>query len=104
MKTSTPSSKERIEHILLAINKIQQYTADHTLQTFLNDNGIGTLIHYPIPPHLQDAYKFLSFAQGDFPIAEEIANTCLSLPMWPGITKNEIQLIGEHISLYCSNN
>ena len=74
------------------------------LQTFLNDNGIGTLIHYPIPPHLQDAYKFLSFAQGDFPIAEEIANTCLSLPMWPGITKNEIQLIGEHISLYCSNN
>jgi len=37
MKTSTPSSKERIEHILLAINKIQQYTADHTLQTFLKD-------------------------------------------------------------------
>ena len=38
MKTSTPSSKERIEHILLAINKIQQYTADHTLETFLNDH------------------------------------------------------------------
>ena len=37
MKTLAPSSKERIEHILLAINKIQQYTAEHTLQTFLND-------------------------------------------------------------------
>ncbi|HWH63275.1 MAG TPA: DegT/DnrJ/EryC1/StrS family aminotransferase, partial [Ginsengibacter sp.] len=55
------------------------------LQKYLTDNGIGTLIHYPIPPHLQKAYHKLGFKAGDFPIAEEIANTCLSLPIWPGM-------------------
>lgn len=65
------------------------------LQTFLKQNGIGTLIHYPIPPHLQAAYVSLGFKKGDFPIAEEIANTCLSLPIWPGMTKEQV----EHIAL-----
>jgi dTDP-4-amino-4,6-dideoxygalactose transaminase len=60
------------------------------LQSFLNIKGIGTLIHYPIPPHLQDAYSFLGKKIGDFPIAEEIASTCLSLPIWPGMKKEEV--------------
>jgi dTDP-4-amino-4,6-dideoxygalactose transaminase len=60
------------------------------LQTFLNSKGIGTLIHYPIPPHLQDAYSFLGKKIGDFPIAEEIASTCLSLPIWPGMKKEDV--------------
>src|SRR5690606_14572011 len=51
------------------------------LQSFLLDKGIGTMIHYPIPPHLQKAYNNLGFTKGDFPIAEEIADSCLSLPM-----------------------
>jgi dTDP-4-amino-4,6-dideoxygalactose transaminase len=55
------------------------------LQSYLNDNGIGTMIHYPIPPHLQEACKHLGFTRGDFPIAEELANTMLSLPLWPGL-------------------
>ncbi len=63
------------------------------LQTFLKQNGIGTLIHYPIPPHLQAAYVSLGFKKGDFPIAEEIANTCLSLPIWPGMTKEQVEYI-----------
>jgi dTDP-4-amino-4,6-dideoxygalactose transaminase len=56
----------------------------------LKQEGIQTMIHYPIPPHLQKAYRHLGFKKGDFPIAEEIANTCLSLPIWPGMdtTKN----------------
>ncbi len=62
------------------------------LQNHLSENGIGSLIHYPIPPHLQKAYAHLGFKKGDFPIAEEIANTCLSLPMWPGMKK---EMIGE---------
>jgi dTDP-4-amino-4,6-dideoxygalactose transaminase len=60
------------------------------LQAFLNSKGIGTLIHYPIPPHLQDAYSFLGKKIGDFPIAEEIASTCLSLPIWPGMKKEDV--------------
>ncbi len=61
-----------------------------TLQKHLAENGIGSLIHYPIPPHLQTAYKSLGFKKGDFPIAEEIADTCLSLPIWPGMTEKQI--------------
>ena len=58
------------------------------LQVELNAKGIQTMIHYPVPPHLQKAYKQLGFKKGDFPIAEEIAKTCLSLPVWPGMQLN----------------
>jgi dTDP-4-amino-4,6-dideoxygalactose transaminase len=56
-------------------------------QSKLTDNGIGTLIHYPIPPHLQKAYEHLQCAQGSYPIAEKMAEEVLSLPM--GIHLNE---------------
>jgi dTDP-4-amino-4,6-dideoxygalactose transaminase len=59
----------------------------------LKEKGIQTMIHYPIPPHLQKAYKHLGYKKGDFPIAEEIANTCLSLPIWPGINSSMIESI-----------
>ncbi len=64
-----------------------------SLQARLNNQGIGTLIHYPVPPHLQQAYKYLGYKQGDFPIAEEIAKTILSLPIWPGMSNEQIQFI-----------
>lgn len=73
------------------------------LQKFLGDNGIGTLIHYPIPPHLQKAYQHLGFKKGDFPIAEEIANTCLSLPVWPGMQKDQIIYMVQKIKLFFEN-
>ena len=67
------------------------------LQVELNSNGIQTMIHYPVPPHLQKAYKHLGYKEGDFPIAEEMAKTCLSLPIWPGLKKVEIENISEII-------
>jgi dTDP-4-amino-4,6-dideoxygalactose transaminase len=63
------------------------------LQQELNEKGIQTMIHYPVPPHLQEAYKYLGYKGGDFPIAEEIARTCLSLPVWPGILKSDLEKI-----------
>lgn len=60
------------------------------LQNELAKHNISTMIHYPKPPHLQKAYDFLGFNVGDFPIAEEIANTTLSLPMDPHISDDEI--------------
>lgn len=63
------------------------------LKTFLGERDIGTMIHYPIPPHLQVAYRDLNFKKGDFPIAEEIAQTCLSLPLWPGLAGVNIERI-----------
>lgn len=63
------------------------------LQQYLTNEGIGTLIHYPIPLHLQDAYQHAGYQKGSFPIAEEIADTCLSLPMWPGLNEEQIKEI-----------
>jgi dTDP-4-amino-4,6-dideoxygalactose transaminase len=70
------------------------------LQVYLGENGIGTMIHYPVPPHLQEAYKDLGFESGDFPIAEEIAQTALSLPLWPGMSKEEVTVVSQNIKSF----
>lgn len=68
------------------------------LEKHLNEAGIGTNKHYPIPMHLQECYRELGFCEGDFPIAEEISKTELSLPMYYGITDEEINYIVEMIN------
>ena len=68
------------------------------LETFLNERGIGTNKHYPIPMHLQECYKDLGFKNGDFPIAEEISATELSIPMYYGMTDQEIQYVIDSIN------
>ena len=73
------------------------------LQNYLADNDIGTLIHYPISPHLQKAYQHLGFKRGDFPIAEEIADTCLSLPIWPGMNKIQVTYMAQKIKYFFEN-
>jgi dTDP-4-amino-4,6-dideoxygalactose transaminase len=60
------------------------------LQKHLASQGIGTLIHYPIPPHLQAAYQGLGYARGAFPIAEIIHNEVLSLPMGPHLAPDDV--------------
>ncbi|MDD4927941.1 MAG: DegT/DnrJ/EryC1/StrS family aminotransferase [Gallionella sp.] len=66
---------------------VVQHQQRDILQTQLGEVGIGTLIHYPIPPHLQQAYAAACLIQGQFPIAEKIANQCLSLPIGPHLDK-----------------
>ncbi|RWY57323.1 DegT/DnrJ/EryC1/StrS family aminotransferase [Mucilaginibacter gilvus] len=63
------------------------------LRAFLKNKGIATAIHYPIPAHLQKAYGGLGYKQGDYPIAEELAATSLSLPMNPGMAIEDVQCI-----------
>lgn len=70
------------------------------LEKFLNDAGIGTNKHYPIPMHLQECYKDLGFKEGDFPIAEEISATELSLPMYYGMTDEEIQYVIDKVNKF----
>lgn len=65
------------------------------LESYLSGKGIGTNKHYPIPIHLQECYKELGFREGDFPIAEEISKTQLSLPMFYGMTDEEVQYVIE---------
>jgi len=63
------------------------------LQRHLQEAGIGTLIHYPIPPHLQQAYADLGHGKGDFPLAEQIADEVLSLPMGPHLAPEAVERV-----------
>lgn len=63
------------------------------LEKYLNDNGIGTVKHYPIPMHEQECYKDLGYKHGDFPIAEEISATVISIPMYYGMTDDEVSYV-----------
>ena len=63
------------------------------LHKHLADSGIGTMFHYPVPPHLQDAYAESGYIRGAFPIAEKMSQYVLSLPMGPNLTKMKQQLV-----------
>ena len=54
-------------------------------------------MHYPIPLHIQPAFKKLGYKEGDFPVAEETANEILTLPLYPELTRNQIQHIAERV-------
>lgn len=56
---------------------------------FLNERNIGTIIHYPIPPHLQECYEYLGYKKGAFPITEKFADEVLSIPLYNGMTNEE---------------
>ena len=68
------------------------------LEKYLNEKGIGTNKHYPIPMHLQECYKDLNIPKGALPIAEEISATELSIPMYYGLTDKEIQYVIDAIN------
>ena len=67
---------------------------------YLNSKNIGSIIHYPIPPHLAEAYKYLGYKRGDFPIAEHFADTVLSIPMYNGMTKEEQNYVIDAINCF----
>jgi dTDP-4-amino-4,6-dideoxygalactose transaminase len=70
------------------------------LQKFLNQKGITTLIHYPIPIHLQEAYGDLNKREGDYPVAELIAKRILSLPIFPELTYDEARYLVDCINSF----
>ncbi len=70
------------------------------LEQHLKERGIGTNKHYPIPIHLQECYRDLGFGPGKFPIAEEISKTELSLPMYYGMTDEEIGYVIEAVNAF----
>ncbi len=72
----------------------------NNLEAYLYENGIGTNKHYPIPIHLQKCYENLKIKSGELPIAEEISATELSLPMYYGLTDEQIQYIIDIINKF----
>lgn len=71
-----------------------------SLQKVLEQNGIQTQIHYPIPPHLAKCYHFLGHKKGDYPITESYADEVLSLPIYTGMTLEEQDYVIEKINVY----
>lgn len=78
-----------------------RHTQRDALQKTLTEAGIGTMIHYPIPPHLQPAYAELSIRSDSFPITEKIHNEVLSLPIGPHIFSSQVSLICSSVNSIC---
>jgi dTDP-4-amino-4,6-dideoxygalactose transaminase len=60
---------------------------------YLNENGVATGLHYPVPLHLQNCFKYLDYKKGDFPVSEELAETGLSLPMYPEMSDEQVEYV-----------
>ena len=90
-----PKTAQSASHVYhLFVVRTEQRDA---LQAHLQKAGVGTLIHYPIPPHLQPAYSELGYKKGDFPLAESIAQTALSLPLYPGLSAEALAYVCQSI-------
>lgn len=70
------------------------------LQHHLEKAGVGTIIHYPLPPHLQEAYASDGYAKGDFPITESMADELLSIPIGPHLSEAEAEYVADQISAF----
>jgi dTDP-4-amino-4,6-dideoxygalactose transaminase len=95
---SVPDWAEPVWHLFVVRSKNREQ-----FQQQLNQAGINTLIHYPIPPHLQAAYKKLNFSEGSFPISEQIHKEVLSLPIGPAMLNQQIKQVVDAVkaSLEC---
>jgi dTDP-4-amino-4,6-dideoxygalactose transaminase len=97
----TPASEGRTEHVYHLY--VIQVDERDKLQSFLTQKGIQTLIHYPIPAHLQKAYAHLGYKKGDLPVSERVAERILSLPMFPELTDDQIDYVIESIRQFQAN-
>ena len=83
-----PENTKHVYHLY----EIQVPNPDHFLQ-YMKDNGIECNRHYPIPCHLQEAYKNLGYKRGDCPNAEKLADHCATIPMFPEMTEEEVNIV-----------
>lgn len=93
-----PVTASGCSHVFHIFNIRTKYR--DALQAWLLAQGISTAIHYPVPVHLQPAYRFLNYKQGDFPVAEELALTNLSLPLFSGLTEQEQQVVVQAVKQF----
>jgi dTDP-4-amino-4,6-dideoxygalactose transaminase len=93
-----PTEKEQAKHVyhLFDIRTKKR----NSLQASLKEKGIETLIHYPIPIHLQKAFKELGCRRGDLPLTEQYAREILSLPFFPEMTESEVEEVATQIKTF----
>lgn len=95
LEVRCPVEKEQARHVYHLF--VIQTKKRNALQVFLKEKGIDTLIHYPVPIHLQKAYKELGYRRGDFPITEKYAQEIISLPFYPELTSEEMIEVQEQV-------
>ena len=93
-----PSSSPQARHVyhLFVIRTPRR----NALKEYLMARHIETAIHYPVPPHLQKSFLDLGYKKGAFPVTEAIAETGLSLPLWPGMDESQVEYICENIRAF----
>ncbi len=64
----------------------------------MKERGIGTLVHYPVPPHLSEAYRCLGYGRGSLPVTEHYADTVCSIPLYNGMTESEADMVAEAVN------
>jgi dTDP-4-amino-4,6-dideoxygalactose transaminase len=96
-----PYSKHVYHLFVIKVNEGGSKRRDE-LAKYLNDNGVSTGLHYPIPLHLQPCFKDLGYKHGDFPISENIAECGLSLPMYPELSDEQIEYVSSMIKKFFS--
>ena len=92
---NVPDWAEPVWHLFVV-----RHAQRDALQKSLNDAGIGTMIHYPIPPHMQVAYSELGYKEGTFPIAEKIRKEVLSLPLGPHLAEKHLNKVLSNVVEY----
>jgi dTDP-4-amino-4,6-dideoxygalactose transaminase len=93
----TPKEAENRRHVY-HVYSVRVQNRDQLMKG-LSDRGIGCGVHYPIPIHLQPAYKSLGYKHGDFPTSEKCAREFLSLPMFPELTPVQVQRVVEELKM-----
>ena len=92
-----PLQRENSDHVWHLF--VIRHNKRNKLQEFLIEKGISTLIHYPIPPHLQKAFQFLNLKKGCLPISEKLHKQVLSLPIDPLMSKKSISYVIKHVNM-----
>jgi dTDP-4-amino-4,6-dideoxygalactose transaminase len=72
----------------------------NALRDYLASNGVGTAMHYPLPLHLQKCFAHFGYKSGDFPVSEQAASECLSLPIYPELTDEQQDYVAEQIRAF----
>ena len=93
-----PETRNGAEHVYHVFPLLCEKREE--LQRYLLDKGIHTLIHYPIPPHLQKCYEYLGHRKGEYPLSESYAAQELSLPIYAGMPDEEVKLVTDAVNSF----
>ncbi|MHB8280205.1 MAG: DegT/DnrJ/EryC1/StrS family aminotransferase, partial [Candidatus Humimicrobiaceae bacterium] len=87
LPSTVPENKHVFHLFVIRVKQREKF------MKFMSDEGISTVIHYPIPIHLQPAYKYLNYKKGILPVTEKVAEEIVSLPIFPDLEDIEVDYV-----------